>query len=167
MKKFISKLIVSLLVIFLLLQLIPRKNNNILAVASARSIEKIHAIPDSALQILKTSCYDCHSNNTVYPWYANIQPVSLWLHNHIEEGKEELNFSEFGDYSIRRQFHKLEEISIEVEEGEMPLSSYTVIHKDAILNQTQKLVVLSWTKTLIDSFKMVYPADSLKRKIRF
>lgn len=166
MKLFFKRLFIALSVILLLIQFVPRKNNNIAVSESSSSIEKIHAVPDSVMQILKTSCYDCHSNNTVYPWYSNIQPISLWLYDHIEEGKEELNFSVFGTYSIRRQFHKLEEIDREVEEGEMPLNSYTIIHRNAKIDQYGKSAISGWVKTLRDSFRLVYPADSLQRKRR-
>lgn len=166
MKIILKRLLIACFFILLLIQLIPRKNNNISNIMSSTSIEQTHAVPDSVLQILKSSCYDCHSNNTVYPWYSNIQPVSLWLKNHIEEGKEELNFAVFGSYSIRRQFHKLEEISNEVEEGEMPLTSYTIIHRDTKIDQYEKSVISKWVKSLRDSFNMAYPPDSLIRKRR-
>jgi len=131
---------------------------------SANDIAYSHNVPDSVEQILKTSCYDCHSNHTFYPWYAKIQPVSLWLADHIKEGKAELNFSEFGSYSLRRQFHKLEEINEQVKNNEMPLTSYTIIHRDAKLTPEQKLLIANWAVALQDSFKTNYPADSLKRK---
>ncbi|MFN8246606.1 MAG: heme-binding domain-containing protein [Ferruginibacter sp.] len=75
-----------------------------------------------------------------------------------------MNFSEFGSYSIRRKYRKLEEINEQVKEGEMPLSSYTIIHRDAKLSKEQKLAVAQWVESLRDSIKQAYPADSLKRK---
>ena len=105
-------------------------------------ISKVYVVPDSVTQILKTSCYDCHSNNTVYPWYSKIQPVAWWLNDHIEEGKREINFSEFATYRIGRQYKKMDEIIKQVKEDEMPLSSYTLIHKNAILTQKSKVSYL-------------------------
>jgi hypothetical protein len=94
--------------------------------------------------ILQTSCFDCHSNYTNYPWYTNIQPIGWWLNHHVDEGKEELNFSEFETYSLKRKLHKLEEIKEMVEEGEMPLSSYTLIHGDTKLSPEQKEILYTW-----------------------
>lgn len=131
---------------------------------AANDISGVFAIPDNVQAILQKSCYDCHSNNTDYPWYAEIQPVGWWLNHHIDEGKSELNFNEFSSYSPRRQYKKLEEIAEQVKENEMPLSSYTLIHKDAVLNQEQKLAITAWANTAMDSMKARYPADSLLRK---
>ena len=94
--------------------------------------------------ILQTSCFDCHSNYTNYPWYTNIQPIGWWLNHHVDEGKEELNFSEFESYSLKRKLHKLEEIKEMAEEGEMPLSSYTLIHGDTKLSPEQKEILYTW-----------------------
>jgi len=94
--------------------------------------------------ILQTSCFDCHSNYTNYPWYTNIQPIGWWLNHHVDEGKEELNFSEYESYSFKRKLHKLEEIKEMVEEGEMPLSSYTLIHGDTKLSPEQKEILYTW-----------------------
>jgi hypothetical protein len=165
MKKILTKIFITIIVSFILIQFVPRRNNN-LSTANSKSIELTHYVPEDVNQILKKSCYDCHSNHTNYPWYSKIQPVSLWLNNHIDEGKDELNFSVFGNYSIRRQFHKLQEIKEQLEENEMPLSSYTIIHREAIITDSQKIAMVLWVEKLRDSFKLVYPADSLKRRAR-
>ena len=104
------------------------------------------AVPAPVLTMLKTACYDCHSNQTAYPWYADIQPVGLWLGHHVDEGKEELNFSEFATYAPKRMAHKLEEIAEEVEEGHMPLPAYTLIHTDAKLTEAQVSELTAWAK---------------------
>lgn len=104
------------------------------------------AVPAPVLTMLKTACYDCHSNQTAYPWYATIQPVGLWLGHHVDEGKEELNFSEFATYAPKRMAHKLEEIAEEVEEGHMPLPAYTLIHTDAKLTEAQVSELTAWAK---------------------
>lgn len=123
-------------------------------------------VPDSVQQILKTSCYDCHSNKTVYPWYTNIQPVGWWLQHHVNEGKEELNFSEFATYRVFRQYHKMEETLELLEKDEMPLASYTVIHTNAKLNPAQKQLLSAWASAVRDTIKASYPADSLRRPQR-
>lgn len=160
----IKKIFLFLLIAFVLFQFYPRPSKNKAQGPDAQDITRVHQVPDNVAAILKTSCYDCHSNNTNYPWYNHIQPVALWLNNHIEEGKTELNFSEFGSYRLRRQYHKLEEINEQVKEGEMPLSSYTLIHGDAKLSKEQKLAVAQWVESLTDSMERVYPPDSLRRK---
>lgn len=140
------------------------KNIHITAAAFVNDIHTIYPLPPNIKSILQSSCYDCHSNNSNYPWYDNIQPVSWLLQNHIEEGKKEINFNEFASYPIRKQYKKLEEIIEQVKEDEMPLSSYTFFHKDAVLNSDEKLALSSWAAALRDSIKMKYPADSLKKK---
>ena len=96
MKRFFKILFYILFAAFLLFQLYPKPKQNVAASLNVDDITLAHQVPPDVLQVLKTSCYDCHSNNTVYPWNASVQPVSLWLGNHIAEGKGELNFSEFG-----------------------------------------------------------------------
>ncbi len=97
-------------------------------------------------QILKTTCYDCHSSHTIYPWYNNIAPVSYWLDHHIEEGKEHLDFSDWENYSDKKKDHKLEELIEEVEEDEMPLKEYTWTHAEARLTADQKKALMDWAK---------------------
>src|ERR1700709_1424131 len=99
MKVWIKKTLVILLAVFIIIQFFrPGKNRS--GKTEMNEIAVKYSIPDTVKNILKTSCYDCHSNNTVYPWYAEVQPVAMWLGNHIDEGKDELNFSEFGTYNI-------------------------------------------------------------------
>ncbi len=160
-----KKIFYLLVLAFIIIQFFhPQKNNDSSAGALTNDISKVLPVPDKVQTILKTSCYDCHSNNTRYPWYAAIQPVAWWLNNHIEEGKKEINFNEFASYTLRRQYKKLEEIIKQVKEDEMPLGSYTLIHRDAALSKDQKLALTSWSGTAMDSMKAKYPSDSLKRK---
>ncbi len=133
-------------------------------VIGANDISTKYPVPDSVAAILKVACNDCHSNNTRYPWYAEIQPVGWWLSNHIKDGKRGLNFSEFTSYRIKKQFHRLDDINELVKKNEMPISSYTIIHKDAILSEAQKLVIAKWTEALQDTIKAHYPPDSLLKK---
>jgi hypothetical protein len=113
---------------------------------ASNDISQIVDIPDEVVTILRTSCYDCHSNETVYPWYSNVAPVSWWLKQHVNEAREELNFSQWGEYSVKRKNHKFEEIAEEVEEAEMPLPSYLVLHSESSLSQKQLLLLTSWAK---------------------
>ncbi len=84
--------------------------------------------PDHVQAVFESACYDCHSNNTRYRWYTNIQPIGWLLAKHIRDGKADLNFSEFGSYSLRRQMSKLRSIENSIIDGTMPLSSYTLLH---------------------------------------
>jgi hypothetical protein len=98
--------------------------------------------------ILKRACYDCHSNQPSFPWYTNIAPVSWWIKHHIDEGSHHLNFSIWGTYTYKRKNHKLDECIEMVEEDEMPMSSYTLMHTDSKLTDAQKLQLVEFFKGL-------------------
>lgn len=104
--------------------------------------------PENIKTIIRNACYDCHSNTTKYPWYSNVAPISWWLKHHIDEGREELNFSEWTDYNLKKQLHKLEECWEMIEEGEMPLESYLITHDEAELSAEEKELLIEWFKTL-------------------
>jgi hypothetical protein len=140
----------------------PSKNNS--AAKPVNHISTAFVFPDEIENTIKTSCYDCHSNNTNYPWYAKVQPVDWWLNSHVKEGKQELNFDEFASYSLRRQFRKFKEIKKQVDEGEMPLPSYLIIHRYATLSPEQKQSLLNWSETRMQEMQAKYPADSLVKK---
>ncbi len=162
--KIFKRILLSLLVIFIVLQAFrPTKNNSN---DTTKDISNSYIVPQNVQQILAKACNDCHSNNTRYPWYAEVQPVGWWLADHVKDAKKELNFNEFDGYRIARQYRKLEECISEIKEGKMPLPSYTITHKDAILTQAEKEVLYNWCEILRDSIKVRYPADSLviKRK---
>jgi hypothetical protein len=127
-------------------------------------IGNVFAIPAETKTVLAKACNDCHSNNTRYPWYANLQPVHWWLNNHIVDGKKELNYDEYTNKSLRYQFHKMEETIEMVKDGEMPLDSYTWTHKDAKLTDTEKNAIVAWANSVMDTMKARYPIDSLVRK---
>ena len=110
-------------------------------------------VPATIKNRLQVSCYDCHSNNTDYPWYSKIQPAAWFLEDHIQEGKDELNFNEWAEYSDRRKNSKLRSIISQIEEDEMPLDSYTLIHKDAILSDEDKRVIIDYMTALKDSLE--------------
>lgn len=142
-----KKILYGLLIIIVALQFI-RPARNISDVPSANDIRVHYPLPANVESILKRACYDCHSNNTAYPWYTNIQPVGLWLQNHVNEGKAELNFSEFATYSAKKADHKLEETIEMIEVKEMPLESYTWIHKNAVLSAEEIQTVKDWANGL-------------------
>ncbi|MBP6660850.1 MAG: heme-binding domain-containing protein [Chitinophagales bacterium] len=143
----LKKIGLGILIVIVLLQLIPTKKNQA-SIVSANSIEQKYNTPENVQAILKKACFDCHSNNTVYPWYSHIQPIGFWLNNHINEGKEELNFSEFNSYENKKARKKMEKVISSQEKGWMPLSSYTLIHKDATLTSTEKTIIIDWAKSV-------------------
>lgn len=103
-------------------------------------------VPGEVASLLKNSCYDCHSNHTRYPWYNRISPVSWYLNKHVKNGKEALNFSEFGQLKARSKIGDLSTICEVVEAGSMPLASFTIIHRDAILNDEEKTLICDWAE---------------------
>lgn len=164
MKKYLKPVLLGLLAVLVLIQFIrPAKNQSD---DQTYHIAKKYPVPEPVQGILKTACDDCHSNYTVYPWYAEIQPVAWWLAGHIEEGKRHLNFSTFTKAGIAVQNHKLEEIIELVSEGKMPLTSYTLIHRDAVLSDRDRDLLTGWARAMMDTLKMKYPPDSLLMKRR-
>jgi len=139
------KIIFAIIAILIVIQFIkPAKN--IHAGTQANNIKTKYKMLDTVNSILNVACYNCHSNNTRYPWYSDLQPVAWWLNDHVTEGKKRLNFDEFTTYSLKRQDRKLEELIESQEEGWMPLESYTFVHKDANLSGAQKKMVIDWAK---------------------
>jgi len=160
----IRKLLWLLLIVFVVLQAFrPTKNNS---GDKSKDIALSYPVPDSVAKIFDKACNDCHSNNTRYPLYAEVQPLGWWLNDHVKDGKKHFNLNEFSGYRIARQYKKLEECIEQVKEGEMPLESYTVIHSEARLTDAEKQTLYAWCEAVRDSIKSKYPADSLviKRK---
>ncbi len=143
--KLIKKIAWALLAVFVVIQFIQPAHNKSNGI-SATDISGVVNIPDSVQAVLKNACYDCHSNNTIYPWYVNIQPMGWLMAKHIKDGKAQLNFNEFGSYSARRQQSKLKSIASQVKDGNMPLSSYTWMHKNARLGKKGKALIMDWAQ---------------------
>ena len=102
---------------------------------------------DDVRIMIKSSCYDCHSNQPKYPWYAKVAPVSFWINDHIEDGMKHLNFSEWETYPADKKAHKMEECYEEIGEDEMPLYSYTIMHGDAQYTDEQKEKLIAFFKS--------------------
>lgn len=146
MKKTTRRIIYILILGFIILQFFqPEKNLGERDVPE--DLLNTLSVDKDVRDILETSCYDCHSNSTNYPWYSNVSPVSIFLNKHIVDGKNELNFSEWGNYSNRDKISRLVDIYEAIESGGMPLQSYLIIHKDAELNDEDVDKVLTWTET--------------------
>ncbi len=145
MRKFLKIAAVLLVSGLLVIQFFRPSFSNPPLIAG-QTLEESTDVPAAVLMVITRSCNDCHSNKGVYPWYSHIAPVSWFLANHVSEGRNELNFSEWGTYTDKKKAHKLEEICEQVEAGAMPLPSYLWIHRDAALSADQSRLLCSWAK---------------------
>lgn len=143
--KIVKKIAIALLIVLVGMQFFRPEKNQAEGDYVAAFVAETQPSPE-VQGILKSACYDCHSANTNYPWYSNVAPISYWLADHIEEGKEHLNFSDWTNYTDKKKDHKLEELVEEVKEGEMPLNEYTWTHADARLTQEQITALLTWAQ---------------------
>ncbi len=161
----IKKILLVLLIILVLIQFVrPKKNTH--PGPQPADISTLYPVPADVDSILVIACKDCHSNNTRYPWYNNLQPVAWFLDNHVRDGKNSFNLNEFATYPVFRQYDKIEEVKKQIDKGDMPLSSYTLIHKDAILSEAQKKTVINWSENIRQQMEAKYPKDSLTRPRR-
>jgi hypothetical protein len=142
-----KKILLSVLALLVVIQFIrPARNTSVQA--NPNEIGLHYPMPDQVQAILKYSCYDCHSNNTVYPWYANVQPIGWLIQGDVNNAKHHLDFSDFGSYSTKKAKHKFEDIEDAATNGWMPLKSYIWLHKDAQLTLEQSKLVASWAAGL-------------------
>ena len=149
-----------LLAILLILQFI-RPSKNIHTGIQPNNITKLVPINDSLQQLFNVACMDCHSNNTRYPWYANVMPLGWLINNHVVDGKRHFNFDEFTTYKAKRAIKKIGEIAESVETDYMPMENYTYIHKDAKLNAMQKTAIINWAKSAEATLKVLYKDSTL------
>ena len=145
-KGIVKKLLLVLLVVFIVMQFFRIDKTNP-KVEKAKDFITIANPPADVETMLRSACYDCHSNETKYPWYSNVAPVSWFLENHINEGREYFNFSTWADLSEDDKNHILHECEEEVEEKKMPLDSYTWTHGDADLSAEQREKLATWFKS--------------------
>lgn len=146
----IKKILLALLFVFIAIQFIQPAHNKSEQILPT-DFAKVYAVPNNVQSVLQNACYDCHSNNTKYPWYSNIQPMAWMLARHIKNGKEKLNFSGFGNNTTRRQVSKLKEISNQIKDDEMPISSYKMMHKNANPTKEEKVLIMDWMNKTADS----------------
>ena len=163
MRKFFKTVGWLLLIALVVIQFF-RPAKNIHPSDQPNAIFKKFSVSADVKTILDKACMDCHSNNTRYPWYYNIQPVAWWLADHVTDGKKELNFDEYITRRPRFQYRRMEQTIDLVKKEEMPLDSYTWIHKDAILTDEEKTKLYDWAKSIMTTLEAQYPIDSLKRQ---
>lgn len=159
----IKKIFLFLLIGLVIIQFFRPKKNKAEG-QQPNYIGHAFTVPTDVKTILEKACNDCHSNNTKYPWYAQVQPVLWWLNSHIKDGKKHLNYDEYTNRSLRYQYHKMEETVEMIRDGKMPLDSYTWVHKDAKLSKEEKAKITNWANSIMDTMKSKYPIDSLIRK---
>jgi len=159
----IKKILLFLLVALVVIQFIHPKPNTTKG-DQPNYIGNTFSMSEDVKSILAKACNDCHSNNTRYPWYSHIQPVDWWMNGHIKKGKKGMNLDEYTNKRLRYQYRKMEDLIEQVKEGEMPLNSYTWIHKNAILTPDEKKILMDWANSVMDTLKAKYPMDSLMRK---
>lgn len=138
--KLFPKVLLALGAVLVLIQLVrPEKTNP--------PVTGELAAPPEVAAIMKRACYDCHSNETKWPWYSNVAPASWLLAEHVKDGRKHLNFSEWQGYEEGRKLKKLGEIAEEVEEGHMPIPGYVALHAEAKLTEAEKKTLVDWAKT--------------------
>lgn len=146
----LKKILLGFALLFVAIQFIrPEKNLSSAPPGKDDFIVRL-APPPEISQLLRTACYDCHSDNTRYPWYAEIQPAAWWLKSHIDDGNREFSFSGFGSYSAKKQAKKLAVVIDVVSDRTMPLKSYTWIHRDAIFTDAQLKTLTTWLEAAQD-----------------
>ena len=143
-----KKIIILVIIILVIMQLIQPKRNISEGGLGENDISKVYAMPADLHQTFQRKCYDCHSNNTHYPWYFHIQPIGWWLAAHIHDAKEDLNFSDFKNYSPKEASHALEELEEVVEERSMPIRAYTMFHKDSEITDADEQAIRAWLASI-------------------
>jgi hypothetical protein len=147
MRPILKKLFLGFTAVFVVLQFIrPEKNLSATPPGKDDFIVRL-APPPEVKTMLQNACYDCHSDNTRYPWYAEIQPNGWWLKSHIDDGKREFSFSGFGEYSPKKQATKIEALIDVISSRTMPLPSYTWVHRDAIFTEAQLKTLITWLES--------------------
>ncbi len=150
--KILKKILIVLLVALVLIQFYrPEKNN-----PEYRDVASFEAETKPSPEIkavLENNCYDCHSNKTEYPWYAEIAPISFLIADHVEEGNEHFNVSEWDAYTLKKKDHKLDELIEEVEEGEMPEKGYALIHGK--ITEQEKEALIKWAKMARENYPVI------------
>jgi hypothetical protein len=136
-----TRVLASLAGLLLAIQLIPVDRSN-------PPVEAEVPAPATIREILRTSCYDCHSNESAWPWYAYVAPVSWLVADDVHEAREHMNFSTWNEYDEDERIELFEEIWEEVEDGEMPLWFYVPLHPEAELAEREKRLLHSWVQDM-------------------
>lgn len=147
MKKFLKWFGLGLLAAFVVIQFFRPDRTNPVS-DPAKSIWSDGTVPAGVKQTLRTSCADCHSNETVWPWYSEIAPASWLVAHDVEEGRGDLNLSEWGGMTAEDRAEAAEEMAKETKRGKMPLGNYTLLHGGAKLTDAQIAELQQWASTV-------------------
>jgi len=148
--KRVKQILLVLLIVFVVIQFMQRARNQSGQVLQTE-FSNTYSIPNNVYTLFKNACFDCHSNNTSYPWYSNIQPIGWILAKDIENGKAKVNFSEFGSLSSRRQISKLQGVENRIKDGTMPLPEYQFMHPSARLTEEERRLLIDWIQKTKDT----------------
>ncbi len=150
--KTVFKILIAIVILLVLIQLVPVEKNQ-KPVQANQDFISLQSPPKNIAKQLKNSCYDCHSNQTVYPNYAQFAPISWWIENHVKEGKEHLNFSEWSSYNQDQKAHAIRELIEEVEYNKMPMAAYVNQHPDARWSNQEKEEFINFFQDLREKLK--------------
>jgi Haem-binding domain len=145
MPRWLKRAGLATLVVLVVIQFIPVDRTNP-AVDPAKTIFAAGIVPDDVSAILRRSCQDCHSDETRWPWYSHVAPVSWLVASDVHGAREQLNLSRWGVYKDSRKDDKLEEMCKQLQQGEMPDRKYTLIHASARMNGAERGLVCRWTE---------------------
>ncbi|WP_431611438.1 heme-binding domain-containing protein [Chryseobacterium sp. 'Rf worker isolate 10'] len=144
MKQILKRILVFVLFVFIAIQWYQPAFNVNKGEAAAKDFTRLYKMPAEVKTLFRNSCYDCHSNNTDYAWYDYIQPTRMLVEDHINEAKDDLNFSEWESYSNRKQERLLNSIKEQIVNRKMPLSSYALMHSKAKLSDDEIKKITDW-----------------------
>lgn len=147
MKKILKIILVLLIAGFIVIQFINRPDKTVVAEITQDDITKKMQVPENVHSILKRSCYDCHSSQTVWPWYTSVAPASWLVNDDVVQGRKKMNFNEWGKMTDAKKEARLNEICEQSKSGEMPLEEYLYLHGDAKLSQSDKDILCKWVET--------------------
>lgn len=151
MFKKLLKIVLIILIVGLVISQFIRPERFSTGEVTKDDIANVLKVPDDVQKILKRSCFDCHSNHTVWPWYTNISPVNWLVYDDVNSGRHKMNFSEWGKLTVSKQSTKLQNICDKLKDGDMPLPKYLLIHRDAVLSQQEKDILCKWADAQADS----------------
>ena len=159
-----KKILVGLVLLFIIAQFFSPKKNQSEFVSKEAFFVQTNA-PMKVQKILTQACFDCHSGQTTYPWYNSITPINYWLNSHINEGKKHFDISKWPKHPFKSRAHMLEELIEEVQEGNMPLASYTWTHKKANLSSDQIEALVDWAQKAIYAYDGIQNSNMLNNSV--
>jgi hypothetical protein len=163
MRKTLKWIGIAILIIFIGIQFIQPERTNP-PVDQSKTIFATLDVPSNVRAILERSCFDCHSNNTKWPWYSHVAPTSWLVASDVKAGRSHINFSTWADYDETRQISKLDMISQMVTDDKMPLKTYRLMHPKSVLTKAEVDLLSDWAQKAEDSFLGPEPSDSSGKK---